>query len=97
MSYHDPYTVKSHNRQDSFGQHRYSDSIANFNPYLTNADENNNYEGAAQYSGQTLNDGSYPPRQREADVRSVPGLTVEPIRRSSSGFEQGEFTPHPGK
>ncbi|KAF8350550.1 hypothetical protein F5887DRAFT_1069559 [Amanita rubescens] len=96
MAYHDPYSAKNHNRQDSFEQHHYSDSIANFNPYLTNRDEHNNYEGAAPYSS-PLNDGSYPPRQREADVRSEHGLKVEPVRRSSSGFEQGEFTPHPGK
>jgi len=95
MAYHDPYSVKDHNRQDSFGQHHYSDSIGDFNPY--NRDEHNNYEGAAPYSSPILNDGGYPPRQREANIRSENGLRVEPIRRSSSGFEQGEFTPHPGK
>ena len=93
MSYHDPYT--DHYRQDSFGQHHYSDAAPNFNPY---SGENNNYEGAAPYSSNTLNneDGGYPPRQ-QADVRSAQGLRVEPVRRDGNGFEQGEFTPHPGK
>lgn len=91
MSYHDPYT--DHYRQDSFGQHHYSDSA---DPY---SGEHNNYEGTVQYSSNTLNneDGGYPPRQREADVRSAHGLRVEPVRREGNGFEQGEFTPHPGK
>lgn len=94
MSYHDPYT--DHHRQDSFGQHRYSDSTTNFNPFL-NSGGHNTYEDAANSSNNNEEDGRYPPRQREADLRSAQGLRVEPARRIGSGFEQGEFTPYPGK
>ena len=87
MSYHDPYYTNNN------GQHHYDST--DFNPYLTNSDERNTYQDTSRYY--TLNaddDMGYPPRQQESDPHE---LRVEPVRRVSSGFEQGEFTPQPEK
>ncbi|KAF8623532.1 hypothetical protein AX15_006308 [Amanita polypyramis BW_CC] len=89
MSYHDPY----YNGQSSLGQHHHNSST-DFNPY---SDEHNTYQDTSQNSNYTLNvddDMGYPPRHREAETHQ---LTVEPVRRIKSGFEQGEFTPQPEK
>jgi len=93
MSYHDPYA--NYHGQASSGQHHYNDSVTDFNPYTTNPFEQNSYQSSAQYSnlGWNGDNNSYPPRQPESSLRPSQGLVVEPNRRSTSGFEQGEFTP----
>ena len=37
----------------------------------------------------------YPPPQTQPTTGNNPRVTVAPVRRESSGFEQGEFTPTP--
>jgi len=81
MSYHNPY-AHIHG-QASSTHHHYNDSVTDFNPYMTNP-----FEQSDGWNGD--NNISYPSRQMGLGSQ---GLTVEPNRRSVSGFEQGEFTP----
>lgn len=60
-----------------------------YNPYNPSGHQ---YTDEPQASGYN----NYPPPQREptsSSRRSKPSVSVTPVRRESSGFEQGEFTP----
>lgn len=60
-----------------------------YNPYNPSGHQ---YTDEPQASGYN----NYPPPQREptsSSRRSKPSMSVTPVRRESSGFEQGEFTP----
>jgi hypothetical protein len=80
MSYHNPY---AHHGQASSGHQHYNDSVTDFNSYATNPFEQND----------GWNNNSYPSRPLGSDLQQSQGLTVEPNRRSVSGFDHGEFTP----
>lgn len=96
MSYPNPYA--NYYGQGPSRQHHYHDSTTNFNPYPANGDEA--YQSTARNPDNPFNTNheiSYPPKQQGNNVDSVQGLTVEPLRRHDSGFDQGEFTPHQEK
>jgi len=96
MSYQDPYYAGHHAAGAS------TQYLGN-QPQAVGASQE--YHNSYNPSGQPYTDegqnqaalyNNYPPPQREPTLSSSgnkPSVSVVPVRRESSGFEQGEFTP----
>ncbi|KAF8798184.1 hypothetical protein BYT27DRAFT_7124302 [Phlegmacium glaucopus] len=90
MSYQDPYG------------HHVAGASTQYQPQVVGASQEyyNPYNPSGQqYTDESQNQAAvYPPPQRaptSSSGRSKPSVSVVPVRRESSGFEQGEFEPGP--
>jgi len=102
MSYQDPYYAGHHatgtstqyldNQPQTIGA-----SVDYYNPYHSTGQQYTD-EGQPEQEDQdhVMVYNNYPPPQREPTLpsrRTKPLVSVAPVRRESSGFDQGEFTP----
>jgi len=103
--YVDPAQVYSnsyppHQTYDDMGGHDYDPYDSNTQPYK---DERQPEDYQPNYEGDQKNYNNYPPLQRGLTQKSTSGLSrkskpsvsVVPVRKQESGFDQGEFTPTP--
>ena len=98
MSYQDTYYAGHHAAGTSTQQPQtIGASVDYYNPYHSTGQQYTD-EGPPEQEDQdhVMVYNNYPPLQREPTLssrRTKPLVSVAPVRRESSGFDQGEFTP----